>query len=400
MNKVPELFDARNVAGALTVVDILDRLIGCDTDSSKSNLDLMRWVVSYLEGCGATVEILPGTAADKVNLFATLGSGGIGGVMLSGHTDVVPAPREGWATDPFRLARDGNRLVGRGAVDMKGFIACVLGWAGGIDVRTLRTPVHIALSCDEELGCLGIPHLIEKFGRSLPTPRIAIVGEPTMMVPAVAHKGYRTFRTSFDGRAAHASRLDDGVSAIRLAAYFVQALDILGDELQRLPDPDMPVDRPWTTVSAGLVSGGTAINVVPGRSVVEWEMRTVGSADASNILARIDEILASILPADLVASSAAQRMVTAQLAEEPMFFEPHGDALRLVSGLLHSGEIGACSFGTEAGFFQRAGISTVVLGPGDPRQAHRTNEYIELAQLEAASQFLSRLGQRLEAGTI
>ncbi|SLN75567.1 acetylornithine deacetylase [Oceanibacterium hippocampi] len=376
-------------------IGILERLVGFNTVSSESNMALIDWSADFLSGAGARVSVLRAPDQPKANLFATLGPDETGGIMLSGHTDVVPADTGEWTSDPFRLVRRDDRLYGRGSADMKGFIACVLDWMSRLDARTLPVPVHVALSYDEELGCLGIPGMIAEFGRTLPTPRLAIVGEPTGMQPIVGHKGYRTFVTTFEGEPAHSSRPAQGVSAIRLAGAFIQALERLAGELSvRRIDSD-GIDPPYTTLNIGRIAGGEAVNVVPARGRIEWEARPAAGTDVAALLVRLDELLAEVMPPDLADKAGHGRITTKAVAAEPVFSAPASAAARLVAELTGINHGGHCPFGTEAGFFQETGIPTVVFGPGSAEQAHIVDEFIEVSQMTAQLAFLDALEGRL-----
>lgn len=236
-------------------VGILEQLVAFDTTSHRSNMELVTWVNALLSELGATTSILPSPDGRKANLFATLGPVRDGGLVLSGHSDVVPADAADWASPPFELSRRGDRLHGRGACDMKGSIACALAFAKRFDAKSSPIPIHLALSYDEELGCLGVPGIISEFGRTLPKPGMVFVVEPTSMRPIVAHKGYLAYETRFLGEPAHSSRPGDGISAIRIAVAFISALEALGEELSRgVNVADMTPS--FSTINVGRIEGG------------------------------------------------------------------------------------------------------------------------------------------------
>lgn len=375
-------------------IDNLERLVSFDTTSHRSNLELINWVASTLNGYGATVTLLPSPDRTKANLFATFGPAANGGLVFSGHSDVVPAQTADWRSDPFQLVQRGHRLHGRGACDMKGSIACALTFASKIDTGTLSNPIHLSLSYDEELGCRGVPGIVSEFGRSLPMPGLVIVGEPSSMKPITAHKGYRTFETRVSGVPAHSSRPTDGVSAIRIAAALLTALEKLADELSTdINVPDMV--PPFTTVNVGRIEGGSATNVVAPHCMLMWELRPVPGSSVASILDRLDQLVVQAAPKDLSGINIRSRIETRQTAEEPVFSGTSGPAVNLIHELTGISKGQSESYGSEAGFFQDAGVPTIIIGPGDILQAHKIDEYIELDQLVAGIEFLNKLECRL-----
>lgn len=371
-------------AGLERCIEILGTLVAFATVSDRPNRALIDWIADFLQRLEIASTVVPAPDAGKANLFATLGPAGAGGILLSGHSDVVPTDGQPWSVAPFALTRRGDRLYGRGTTDMKGFIACALTVFERHRGTALRTPLHLAVSYDEELGCLGIPGLIERFGRDLPMPRIAVVGEPSRLRPVNAHKGFRAFRTHFRGEAGHSSRPDLHLSALRLAAAFLQALERLGEELAAAP-PGLAagMEPPHTTINAGRILGGQAINIVPQDCVLEWEFRPAPGDDPEAIVDRLDALYAAALPRDLAERGGRARTETEALAAEPLFNpEPEGLAERLITALIGSNRCEAAAYGTEAGFFQSAGISTILIGPGDIAQAHQPDEFVECEQLE------------------
>ncbi len=376
-------------------IEILERLVAFPTVSEQSNRALIAWVRGFLDELGLATTLVPSPDGEKANLFATLGPAGQGGLLLSGHSDVVPVEGQDWSSDPFTLTRRGERLYGRGTADMKGFIACALASIECHAGLSLKTPIHLALSYDEELGCLGIPSLIERLGTELPLPRAAIVGEPTGLRPINAHKGFRAFRTTFRGQAGHSSLPDEAVSAIRLAGAFLQALESLAEELRRQPPAAAgSIEPAHTTISAGRIAGGTAINIVPQDCLLDWEFRPSPGDRPEAVLQRLADLLAAALPADLLARDGLARIVTVPLATEPTFSpEPGGLAEGLLAQITGSNRCEGAAYGTEAGFFQAAGISTIVLGPGDIAQAHQPDEYVACDQLARTLKLLQAVMQ-------
>lgn len=373
---------------------ILERLIGFPTVSDRSNLDLIQWAADFLEAAGARVVVLPSGNQPKANLFASIGPDDIGGVLLSAHADVVPADAAEWSADPFRLREKDGRYYGRGTTDMKGFIACILHLLDRVDSECLQVPIHIALSYDEELGCLGVPELVAEFGGRLPKPAVAIVGEPSGMSPVTMHRGYRVFRSEIRGTPAHAGEPYRGVSAIRIASAFLAALQEVAGEIAResasLTDKSMA-----TTINVGCISGGTAVNIVPSSCTIDWEVRMRGAEAVARIRERLAALLRQTLPEDLLAVNAMERISTFQVAEEPQFAGNGSAAISVVRECQLAAGGGSYPFGTEAGFFQKAGVPSVILGPGYPEQAHIGDEFIEADQLDQCMAFLERLAELL-----
>lgn len=374
-----------------TIRPILETLVGFDTVSARSNLALIHWVRDYLLRHGVESALVPNTEGTKANLYATLGPRRPGGVVLSGHTDVVPVEGQAWSGDPFRLTSRGGRLYGRGAADMKGFIACALAAVPDFAAAGLKTPIHLAFSHDEEVGCIGVPHLLARLARDLPKPAAAIVGEPTMMQVVTGHKGLAAWRTVFTGVEAHSSRIEEAVSAIFAAARFIDFLQGLAEELrQGAKDPSFA--PPFTTINVGKIVGGQAMNIVAGRCTVEWEFRPLPSTDADALGARIRGFVDNELRPALKKKHEAADVELVQLAGGPgLAPEPNSIAEALARRLTGANRSGTVAYGTEGGHFQRAGISAVVCGPGDIEQAHKPDEFVALDQLAQCAVFLGKL---------
>ncbi len=374
--------------------DMLARLVGFDTTSAKSNLALVEFVANYVEGHGARVRLLHDERRTKANLFATLGPvEAAGGVALSGHTDVVPVAGQDWSTDPFALVEREGCLYGRGAADMKGFIACALALAPGFAARRLKTPIHYALSYDEEVGCLGVRRMLAEIGHALPRPRLVVVGEPTGMQVVGAHKGIRVLTTTVTGREGHSSRPAAGVNAIAFAAEVVGFLGRLADALRTEAAPDDPFDPPGTTLNVGTIQGGTAVNIVARRCEVHWEFRPVPGADPDAIVARLEDFVATeILPRMRAVDPRASVVTRLDVASPPLARVAGSPAERLACRLAGANETHTASFMCEAGLYHEAGMPAVVCGPGHIAQAHKPDEYVALDQLDACTAFLTRLG--------
>jgi acetylornithine deacetylase len=375
----------------LTAIDILARLVAFDTVSARSNRALIDWVEAYLAGHGIAATIVPGPDG-KASLYATVGPSVSGGVVLSGHTDVVPTDGQSWTSDPFALSERSGKLFGRGTADMKGFVALCLALLPEIKDRPLRRPVHVALSHDEEIGCLGAPALVAHMLEHLPRPEIAIVGEPTMMRPVNAHKGINGYRTTVRGRAGHSSAPQHGANAI---LHAVRVLDYIAREAagrRRAPILGSRFEPPYSTFNIGTIEGGTAVNIIPGKCSFRWEFRTHPGDDPEAIYRRIATFIEEEALPTLRDEHPEGAIETVPLASVPVFQpERDGAAEMLARRLTGANGTGVVAFATEAGIFQAAGISTIVCGPGDIAQAHQPDEFITRDQMEAGAAFLRRL---------
>jgi acetylornithine deacetylase len=376
---------------------VLGDLIGFPTVTAYSNLDLIAYAQERLHEVGAVVTITRSPVEEKANLFATIGPEVDGGVILSGHTDVVPADEEAWTGAPFLAMRREQRIYGRGAVDMKGFIACLLAMAPTFAAAPLLRPVHFALTFDEEVGCRGAPLLVAELLRTGPRPAAAIVGEPTEMRIIDAHKGCYEYTTRVVGLAGHGSAPDLGVNAVQIASRYVTRLLELGRALEERAPHASPYDPPHTTINVGTVSGGTARNVVAGECVIEWEMRPVTRADADFVFAGV-RATERELESEMRSVHADAAIVTVtEGTVDGLEVDRDSAAVALARQLLGDQPTSVVSFGTEAGIYQAAGIPTVVCGPGSIEMAHRPDEYIEISQLEACLDMLSTLTTHLSS---
>ena len=372
--------------------EMLARLVGFDTTSANSNLDLIEFVRGYLAAHGVAAHVLASEDGQKANLFATIGPHERRGIGLSGHTDVVPVTGQKWSSDPFTLtARDG-RLYGRGSCDMKGFLAVALALVPDMVAAPLSDPLHLLLSYDEEVGCTGVRGMIEAFGRKLVKPRLIIVGEPTSMQVVDAHKSVQSFTTTVTGVAAHSSMIHLGANAIFAAGEIVRELADLRDEMIAHGDPSGRFDPPYSTIHVGRINGGTARNIVPQSCTIEWEMRGLPDADPKAVKARIELFSRQRVLPSLRAISRDTDITTKPGSTVPgLAPEAAGEAAALGLKLALGDEIGAVSYGTEAGLFQRAEIAAIVCGPGDIAQAHKPDEFVAISQLEECAAFVRRL---------
>jgi acetylornithine deacetylase len=376
---------------------ILGDLIGFPTVTSDSNLDLIAYCEERLADVGAHIAITRHPSEEKANLLATIGPRVDGGVVLSGHTDVVPADEDAWTGAPFVAMRREQRIYGRGAVDMKGFIACTLAMASTFAAAGLRRPVHVALTFDEEVGCRGAPILVSDLVRNGPMPAAAIVGEPTEMAIIDAHKGCYEYTTTIGGLAGHGSAPGLGVNAVQTAARYVSRLMDLGKLLEERAPAESPYEPPHTTINVGVVTGGTARNVVAGECAVEWEMRPVTKSDADFVLAGVEAVEQELLGEMRHVHPEASIVTHTEGAVDGLEKVPDSAAVALARELLGDQQTSVVSFGTEAGIFQAAGIPSVVCGPGSIETAHRPDEYVEISQLEACLDMLTALTTHLSS---
>jgi acetylornithine deacetylase len=375
---------------------MLERLIGFDTESSKSNLGLVAFVEDYLKFLGVAYVKMPNAAGDKAALFASVGPNRDGGVVLSGHTDVVPVEGQAWTSDPFKSRREANRVYGRGACDMKGFDAICLAMIPEFQQARLVSPVHILLSYDEETTCRGPLDAIARFGADLPCPGAVLVGEPTLMQVADAHKSVAGYATIVHGHEAHSSRPSLGASAIEAACDLVTELCRFGGELAKSGDPSGRFDPPTSTVHVGTIHGGTARNILARLCAFRWEFRALPDVAQNLALRRLEEYAARVVTPKLTRHAKDAFIETLTEVEVPALKPESGSmAETLALKLAQSSRTIAVPFASEAGQFQLANVPAVVCGPGSIGQAHQPDEYIEIAQIEACIAFMRRLAEEL-----
>ena len=373
-----------------TVTSILHDLIAFDTTSRNSNMQMIDYIAAYLSGQGLSPRIIKSDDGNKANLFVTIGRNIEGGIVLSGHSDVVPVDGQKWSSDPFDMAERDGRFYGRGTADMKGFIACVLAMVPIIADRDLPGPIHLAFSYDEEVGCLGVSRMIDVITAEIPMPCAVIVGEPTNMKIANTHKGICANTTTIHGREAHSSRPQDGVNAIEAAASFVTYLYRLCDELAETERDDR-FEPPYTTFNAGKITGGDAVNIIARETKLNWEFRPIPGADADAIAARVsDWVETELLPRMRTTDANAVVETTRDVLVQP-FDAPESLAELIAREASDLNSAGAVSFVTEASLFASAGIPAVICGPGDIAQAHQPDEFINRDQLVACLAFLDRM---------
>ncbi|HWA90173.1 MAG TPA: acetylornithine deacetylase [Rhizomicrobium sp.] len=366
------------------------RLIAFDTTSRGSNLALIDFAQELLEAAGARCRRSSYADKSKANLFATLGPEGDGGIVLSGHTDVVPVDGQEWSSDPFAAEMRGDKLYGRGACDMKGFVGCALSLVPEIAKAKLTRPIHVALSFDEEVGCAGVGALIDDLAAAGIRPALAIVGEPTLMQVYGAHKGGTAIRTRCIGHEGHSSAPHKGASAVMMAGEFIATLARVGEELKS--DRDARFDPPYTTTQANIVGGGTALNILAREATITWECRPLPGRDGRAVVERVKEIAArEILPKYTAGAPDAAFETTVVASYPGLALDLDSPAVALAKELTGANAVETAAYGTEAGHFARAGIPAVICGPGSIEQAHKPDEFVALSELAACEAFLRKL---------
>lgn len=381
-------------------VEWLTRLIAHPTVSRDTNLPLIEEVQDFLDRFGINATLTFDAKGHKANLYATIGPADRPGICLSGHTDVVPTEGQAWDTDPFSATVIDGKLYGRGACDMKGFVAAVLAKVPDWAKAPLEAPIHLAFSYDEEVGCLGVKSLIADLEARNARPALCIVGEPTEMKPVTGHKGKLSLRGIVTGYECHSSLAPDGVNAVQYAAELITALKRLAENKAAKGPFDPTFDPPHTTVHVGRVSGGTALNIVPNDCRFDFEFRLLPGEEGETEFAPI-KALADRLTAEMQAIRANTGFRFEEIARFPGLGLAEDHPLTtLTKALAGANDTGKVSFGTEAGRFQAAGVPTIVCGPGSIAQAHKPNEFVALSELDRCSAFLDRLTARAVAGTL
>ncbi len=379
-------------AGAPVSVEMIRKLVGFPTVSRDSNLELIHFVRDRLAALGAEARLTYNDERSKANLFATLGPRGKPGIVLSGHTDVVPVDGQAWDTDPFCVVEKDGKLYGRGTSDMKSFVAVVLALAPEFAQRGLKTPIHFSFSYDEEVGCIGVGRLIADLAQAGIKPQSCIVGEPTLMRPVIAHKGKKGFRCNVRGFACHSAYAPMGVNAVEAAAEAVAFLKSMARRHRDQGPYDRGFDVAHTTVHTGVMRGGTALNIVPHECTFDFEFRHLPGDDPDALFAEFRNYLDTSLVPEMRAVHADSGFEIVPLSVLPALDNgPEMEVVGLAQELSGNSDIGKVSYGTEGSQFQRAGIPTVVCGPGSIEQAHKPNEYVAIEQVEKCEQFIRRL---------
>lgn len=375
---------------------LLEALIGFPTVSRDSNLELIAFIRDYLAGLGVESECFHNPEGTKASLYATIGPCDRGGIMLSGHTDVVPVDGQIWTVEPFRLSEREGRLYGRGTADMKGFIASALAAVPAFLSAPLRLPVHLAFSYDEEVGCLGVRPMLAEIARRSHKPLLCLIGEPTELKPVLGHKGKLAMRCQVQGAACHSAYAPYGVNAIEYAARLIGRLGEIGSRLARPEHHDDRFDPPYSTVQTGFIKGGRALNIVPAECEFDFEVRALPGFKAATV---VDELQAyadaELIPAMRAVKADAGIRWRPLSAYPGLATPPDGEAAALLALLCGSSEFGTVAFGTEGGLFHEAGIPTVVCGPGSMDQGHKPDEFVTVEQLSACDAMLTRLAVHL-----
>jgi acetylornithine deacetylase len=372
--------------------DLIQRLVGFDTTSRDSNLGLIEWVRDWLKGFGIESRLTYDASEKKANLFATIQKGAKPGIVLSGHTDVVPVDGQPWDTEPFKATLKGDRIYGRGTADMKSYLAAALAMTPRFLAGDLKSPVHFALSYDEEVGCIGVRNLLADLAASGIRPAGCIIGEPTLMQPVVAHKGKRAYKCCFRGKEAHSALTPQGVNAIEYAAKLVVYVREMAERMRDREPRDHGFDVPFTTLQTGVIKGGTAANIVPRDCEVHFEFRYLPGADPEALEAEIKGYAERVLLPEMRAVDPATFISFETKAEIPGLNTGESDAVTsLAQALSRNRSAAKVAYATEGGLFQQAGIPSIICGPGSIGEAHRPNEFITLEQVAACEAFMDRL---------
>lgn len=381
---------------SVRAVDLLRQLVAFDTTSRRSNLELVGWVEAWLAERGIESRRIGNADGTKANLLATIGPNVEGGVVLSGHTDVVPVDGQAWTSEPFVLTERDDRLYGRGSCDMKGFLALSLAAVPDLLAADLKRPVHLAFSYDEEIGCLGAPSMIEVIARELPKPALVVVGEPTDMVAVSAHKGILSIKVVVEGHEAHSSLTHLGISANMAAVKLMACLDDIAERMIATADPASPYLPRHPTLTIGLMNGGTAGNILAKRCEFVFDLRAPGGFDPWAALKPFTELVET-LDARMKAAWPGTGVTWRVLGDvPPLSPEPDGAAEAFARRLAgDNGPRRVVSYAAEAGQFQQAGFSVVICGPGSIDQAHQPDEYVEISQMQRGGAFMARLVEAL-----
>jgi acetylornithine deacetylase len=384
------------VSSSSEVQELLAKLVAFDTTSTKSNLELIAFIKTYLDGYGVASTLIPSADGAKASLFASIGPSG-GGIGLSGHSDCVPVEGQTWSSDPFQLQFRDGKLYGRGSCDMKGFLACVLASVPLFTSRELKEPVHIIVSYDEEVGCTGVRPLIARLGSAVPRPRAIVVGEFTSMAVIDAHKGIDAYCTVVTGREAHSSLPQRSVNAISIAAELIKEIDRIGAAFASREINDR-FNPPFSTLQVGTIKGGTATNVAPNTCEFHWQVRSLPDAEPDFAPNRLNTYAEQTLLPRMRQVAPTASIETQHRGSVPAFLaKPGSEAVALALALTGANATSTVSYGTEGGLFEEAGCPTVICGPGDTEQAHVADEFVATAQLDACMAFLTKLAEKLSS---
>lgn len=372
-------------------VAILSALVGFDTTSRLSNLPLIAWVEAYLAHHGVVGRRLPDATGRKATLWVTIGPADVPGYILSGHTDVVPVDGQDWASDPFVLTERAGRLYGRGACDMKGFVACALARVPAMVAAPLARPIHLALSYDEEVGCVGVCDLVDELAAAPLKPMACFVGEPSGMQVVLGHKQKRSLRAVVRGRACHSSLAPQGVNAVDYAALLAVKVREIGQRLAQGPS-DPLYETPVSTAHTGTLHGGTALNIVPDHAEMVFEFRVLPDQDIETLVAEVKTFAREVLEPQMRAVDPDTGIDLTVFAGFPgLDTAPDAPVASLAKRLAGRNDHAKVAYGAEAGRFAQAGIPSVIVGPGDIARAHRPDEFITRDELAACEAFIDRL---------
>jgi acetylornithine deacetylase len=376
----------------MTTLELLDKLIAFPTVSSESNRSLIDFIRVFLAERGIESELFCADNGRKANLFATVGPKNLPGMMLSGHTDVVPVDGQPWSTNPFHMVVSDGRAYARGTADMKGYLACVLSLIDRMAGANLKIPIHLAFSHDEEVGCIGVRSLIKELENRLVKPRFAIVGEPTLMRIATGHKGKIAARATCCGIAGHSALAPKALNAIHLACDFVGLIRQSQEEITREASRDEDYEIPYTTVHVGRIDGGTALNIVPNQCTVDFEIRNIGQDNAQTVLDQIVGGAAKIAKRQRPRFPGAGIRIDVLNSYPGLVTASDAEVVTFVRKIVEYPQPLKVAFGTEGGLFStRLGVPTVICGPGSMEQGHRPDEFVALSQLEACDRMMDRL---------
>ena len=378
---------------------LIERLIGFDTTSRDSNLGLIEWTRDYLKGFGIQSRLTYDAGGNKANLFATVEKGNKPGIVLSGHTDVVPVDGQDWSSDPFKAIVKNEKIYGRGACDMKSYLAVVLAMAPRFAAADLKAPIHFALSYDEEVGCVGARGLLEDLARNDIRPAGAVIGEPTSMRPVIAHKGKRSYQCCVRGKEAHSALTPQGVNAIEYAARIITYIRHMAERMRDCEPRDHGFDVPFTTLQTGVIAGGTAGNIVPRECIFQFEFRYLPGADPDALEREIKDYAERVILPEMRRTDAGTGISFETKAEIPGLDTGEAEEVtRLAQALSRDKSASKVAYATEGGLFQRAGIPAVICGPGSIEQAHKPDEYVTLEQVRLCESFMERLLEQMCAG--
>ena len=374
-------------------IEILKKLVSFDTTSFKSNLDLIKFIENYLNDLNIKSELIYDETKNKANLFTTIGPNLQGGIVLSGHTDVVPITKQNWTSDPFILTERDDKLFGRGSSDMKGFIAIVLSRVSAMVEKKLKKPIHLAFSYDEEIGCVGVHSLLDLIKKKSINPEFCIVGEPTSMEVVIGHKGKHAYDVKVDGLSCHSGQAPNGVNAINYASKLINYIEEINKEKSIIGPFDNDYEIPYSTLHTGLIKGGTILNIVPKLCQFEFEIRHLAEDDPLEIIQRIKQYTEELLIKEMHNISSTTNIEINEKINYPgLNISESISPVKQVKELLGKSSHKKVVFGTEGGLFKRElNLPTIICGPGSIDQAHKPDEFISIQQIEKGGTFIDKL---------